>query len=86
LRDDGGYEFKKAVVDAIVEIVSNIPESKDSGILYLCEFIEDCEFPMLLQQVLHFLGEEGPNSSKPSKCIRYIYNRFIFLFLTSEFF
>eukprot|EP01080_Neovahlkampfia_damariscottae_P002274 gene2274-2448_t len=77
LRDDGGYEFKKSVVDAIIDIITTIKESKDNGISYLCEFIEDCEFPLLLQQVLHFLGEEGPNSSKPSKCIRYIYNRIL---------
>lgn len=26
-------------------------------------------------QILHFLGIEGPNTSDPSKYIRYIYNR-----------
>lgn len=78
LREEtGGFEFKKAVIDAVVTIISSIKESKDAGIAFLCEFIEDCEFPLLLQQVLNFLGEEGPSISTPSKCIRYIYNRLL---------
>lgn len=31
LRDEGGYEFKKAVVEAIFDMVRHIPESKDAG-------------------------------------------------------
>jgi coatomer subunit gamma len=31
----------------------------------------------ILQQILHFLGNEGPKTSDPSKYIRYIYNRVI---------
>jgi coatomer protein complex subunit gamma len=31
LRDEGGYEFKKAVVEAIFDMVRYIPESKDAG-------------------------------------------------------
>lgn len=31
LRDEGGYEFKKAVVEGIFDIVASIPESKDIG-------------------------------------------------------
>ena len=31
LRDEGGYEYKKAIVEAIFDIVHNIPESKETG-------------------------------------------------------
>jgi coatomer protein complex subunit gamma len=77
LREEGSYDYKRSIVDTIITIIEQIPESKEYGVDTLCEFIEDCEFTLLLQQVLHFLGEEGPKSSKPSKCIRYIYNRVI---------
>jgi coatomer protein complex subunit gamma len=75
LRDEGGYEYKKAIVETLIELANKIPESKEHGISYLCEFIEDCEFTLLLQRVLHFLGTEGPKSENPAKCIRFVYNR-----------
>jgi coatomer protein complex subunit gamma len=31
LRDEGGYEFKRAVVEGMFDIISAIPESKDMG-------------------------------------------------------
>lgn len=31
LRDEGGYEFKKAIVEAIFDIIYSIPESKETG-------------------------------------------------------
>jgi coatomer protein complex subunit gamma len=31
LRDEGGYEFKRAVVEAIFDLVKFIPESKEAG-------------------------------------------------------
>jgi hypothetical protein len=30
---------------------------KEQGIKELCDFIEDCEFTLLLQQILYFLGK-----------------------------
>ncbi|KAI9008863.1 adaptin N terminal region-domain-containing protein [Phycomyces nitens] len=77
LRDEGGYEFKKAVVEAMFDMVKYIPESKDTALSYLCEFIEDCEFTKLSVRILHVLGVEGPKTSTPTKFIRYIYNRVI---------
>ncbi|ONL95695.1 Coatomer subunit gamma [Zea mays] len=47
LREEGGFEYKKAIVDSIVTLI------------------------------LHFLGNEGPRTSDPSRYIRYIYNRVI---------
>ncbi|GKB76656.1 coatomer subunit gamma-2, partial [Tanacetum coccineum] len=43
LREEGGFEFKKAIVDSIVILIRDILDAKESGLLYLCEFIEDCE-------------------------------------------
>ncbi|KAF8684302.1 hypothetical protein HU200_044353 [Digitaria exilis] len=77
LREEGGFEYKKAIVDSIVTLISEIPDAKEIGLLYLCEFIEDCEFTYLSSQILHFLGNEGPRTSDPSRYIRYIYNRVI---------
>lgn len=75
LREEGGFEYKKAIVDSILAIVQQIPESKEAGLSYLCEFIEDCEHTYLSTKILHLLGKEGPNTTQPSKYIRYIYNR-----------
>ncbi|KAI8927860.1 adaptin N terminal region-domain-containing protein [Entophlyctis helioformis] len=77
LRDDGGYEFKRAIVEAIFDIIHSVPESKEFALSHLCEFIEDCEFTKLAVRILHVLGTEGPRTSSPSKYIRYIYNRVI---------
>ncbi|CAG8677291.1 79_t:CDS:10, partial [Acaulospora morrowiae] len=77
LRDEGGYEFKRAVVNAIFDLVKFIPESKEVALAHLCEFIEDCEFTKLSVRVLHLLGIEGPKTATPTKYIRYIYNRVI---------
>ncbi|CAO3587908.1 unnamed protein product [Absidia cylindrospora] len=77
LRDEGGYDFKKAVVEAIFDMVKFITDSKDAALSHLCEFIEDCEFTKLSVRILHVLGVEGPKAATPTKYIRYIYNRVI---------
>mmetsp|Transcript_33383 Transcript_33383/g.72991 ORF Transcript_33383/g.72991 Transcript_33383/m.72991 type:complete len:928 (-) Transcript_33383:127-2910(-) len=77
LREDGTAEFKRDLVDAIILIISQVPAAREVGLLHLCEFIEDCEYPNLCTRILGFLGEEVPNTSVPSKYIRFIYNRLI---------
>lgn len=77
LREEGGFEYKKEIVNSILDLIQEIPEAKEPGLGHLCEFIEDCEFSYLSTQVLHVLGEQGPKSKEPSKFIRYIYNRII---------
>lgn len=47
------------------------------ALAHLCEFIEDCEFTRLAVRILHLLGQEGPQTSQPTKYIRYIYNRVV---------
>lgn len=90
LRDEGGYEFKHAVVEAIFDMIKYIQDSRDAGestlwelladeiaLAHLCEFIEDCEFTKLSVRILHLLGIEGPRTRNPTKFIRYIYNRVV---------
>lgn len=77
LRDEGGFEYKKAIVDTIITIVDENPGAKDFGLSHLCEFIEDCEHPALATRVLHVLGREGPTTQNSARYIRFIYNRVI---------
>jgi len=77
LRDEGGAEYKKAIVNAIIDMIQNIPDAKEEGLEHFCEFIEDCEFPDLSVKILHLLGAEGPKTSNPAKYIRFIFNRVI---------
>ncbi|XP_077992348.1 coatomer subunit gamma-2-like [Glandiceps talaboti] len=77
LRDEGGFDYKKAIVDTIISIVEDNGEAKEAGLAHLCEFIEDCEHTSLAVRILHLLGREGPRTQHPSKYIRFIYNRVI---------
>lgn len=77
LREDGGFEYKRAIVDSILAIINEVPEAKEAGLSQLAEFIEDCEFTFLSVQILHLLGVEGPKSKDPARYIRFIYNRVI---------
>ncbi len=92
LRDEGGYEFKRSVVESMFDLIKFVPGSKEDGMFsissyrtpltypalaHLCEFIEDCEFTKLAVRILHLLGVEGPKTPHPTKYIRYIYNRVV---------
>lgn len=77
LREEGGYEFKKSIVDGIVDLMNSVTDTKESSLLHLCEFIEDCEFSELIVQILHIIGSIGPNTPTPSRFIRFIFNRVI---------
>ena len=37
LRDEGDYEFKRAVVEAMFDMIKLIPESKEQALSHLCE-------------------------------------------------
>lgn len=52
LREEGGFEYKKAIVDSIIILIRDIPDAKESGLFHLCEFIEDCEFTYMSTQVM----------------------------------
>lgn len=77
LRDEGGYEFKRAVVESMFDLIKFVPGSKEETLSHLCEFIEDCEFTKLAVRILHLIGVEGPKTPNPTKYIRYIYNRVV---------
>ena len=74
---EGGFKFKNSIIEALIDIVSFIPQSKESVLENLCDFIEDCEYNEILVRVLHLLGKEGPFTSKPSLFVRHIYNRVV---------
>jgi coatomer protein complex subunit gamma len=77
LREEGGFNFKNSIVEAIFDIIRFIPESKSIALEMLCEFIEDCEYTELSVRILHLLGNEGPKTENPSTYVRYIYNRVV---------
>ncbi|KAJ2006333.1 coatomer subunit gamma [Coemansia thaxteri] len=77
LRDEGGFEFKRAAIEAVMDLARQGGESREAALAQLCEFIEDCEFSKLSVRVLHFLGDEGPATARPSVYIRHIYNRVV---------
>ncbi|PHJ19894.1 coatomer gamma 2-subunit protein [Cystoisospora suis] len=77
LREEGCLELKTETVNALITLTKQIPMAQETGLLQLCEFIEDCEFPSLCTLVLGFLGERVPHTTTPSKYIRFIYNRLI---------
>lgn len=77
LRDEGGLLYKSGIADALIAIVEENPDAKETGLAHLCEFIEDCEHATLAVRILHVLGREGPKARQPSRYIRYIYNRVI---------
>jgi coatomer protein complex subunit gamma len=41
LRDEGGYEFKRSVVEAIMDLIRFVPVAKEDALATLCEFIEE---------------------------------------------
>uniref|UniRef100_A0A0K0FVY9 Coatomer subunit gamma n=1 Tax=Strongyloides venezuelensis TaxID=75913 RepID=A0A0K0FVY9_STRVS len=77
LRSEGGFAYKKAIVDTIIAIIEENSDAKEIGLAHLCEFIEDCEHTQLATKVLHVLGCECPKLKNPRRYIRYIYNRMI---------
>lgn len=74
---DGGLKFKNSVVEALIDMVSFVPQAKDVALENLCDFIEDCEFNEILVRILHLLGKEGPSTATPSLYVRHIYNRVV---------
>jgi len=77
LREEGGFDFKKSIVESVLILIREIPDAKEAGLGHLCEFIEDCEFTYLSVQILHVLGREGPTAADPTRYVRYVYNRVI---------
>ncbi len=77
LREDGGFLFKRTIVHSIESLMEGVPETRDLALLYLCEFIEDCEYVTLSTWILTILGNLGPTATSPARYVRFIYNRCI---------
>lgn len=79
LRDDGSLQLKSSIVEALFDLIKFLPDesAKQTILMNLCEFIEDCEFTELSVRILHLLGDEGPHTTNPSYYIRHIYNRLV---------
>eukprot|EP01013_Petalomonas_cantuscygni_P009869 TRINITY_DN22798_c0_g1_i1.p1 TRINITY_DN22798_c0_g1~~TRINITY_DN22798_c0_g1_i1.p1 ORF type:complete len:898 (-),score=274.92 TRINITY_DN22798_c0_g1_i1:246-2939(-) len=77
LREEGGFEYKRALVEAIVDFVEHVPAAMEDGLAHLCEFIEDCEYNALAHRIVHLVGRLAPHTAQPHKYIRYVYNRTI---------
>ncbi len=77
LREEGGCEFKKVITDSIIELIRTIPDTRESSLFHLCDFIEDCEFTTLCTQILYLVGSLGPGMTAPGRYIRFVYNRVI---------
>jgi coatomer protein complex subunit gamma len=77
LRDEGGFLFKRTIVTSVESLMEAVPETRSLALLYLCEFIEDCEYVTLSTQILALLGNLGPTTTSPSRYVRFIYNRCI---------
>jgi len=77
LRDEGGYKYKKTIVNTMLTLLEAIPDAKELCLEQFCEFIEDCEFSELSVKILNVIGEKGPECANPAKFIRFIFNRVI---------
>ena len=77
LREEGGFAFKQTIIESIVSLMNQIPETRETALLYLCEFIEDCEFVALSTEAIFLIGDFGSKTSCPSRYVRFIYNRCI---------
>eukprot|EP00736_Rhodelphis_marinus_P006261 Rmarinus@m.24789 len=77
LRDEGGFEFKRTVVEAIHNILNEVPQANEAGLLALCEFIEDCEFSALATRVIDIIATWSSKSSDPKQYVRFLYNRLV---------
>lgn len=77
LREEGGFTYKKAIVDTIIKIIEDNEDAKEKGLEQLCEFIEDCEHASLAVEVLNLIGREGPKTKRASTYIRFIANRLL---------
>lgn len=77
LRGEGGLEFKRSIVAGIAKLMSTVPDTAESALLHLCEFVEDSEYARLTTEILYVVGTYGPKTPSPSRFIPYIYNRIL---------
>ncbi|PWV19218.1 Coatomer subunit gamma [Trypanosoma cruzi] len=74
LAEEGSSQLKENVVDVTMEIAKSNPDSKESVLKHLAEFIDDCNYSQIVRRVLMYLGEEVPLTENPKTFVRYVYN------------
>ncbi|RNF23193.1 putative coatomer gamma subunit [Trypanosoma cruzi] len=74
LAEEGSSQLKENVVDVTMEIAKSNPDSKESVLKHLAEFIDDCNYSQIVRRVLMYLGEEVPLTENPKMFVRYVYN------------
>ncbi|KAG9389943.1 Coatomer subunit gamma (CopG) [Carpediemonas membranifera] len=77
LREEGSLELKSSVFDVILQIITSNADQRENGLNYLCEFLEDCEYPALGSKILAHVAELSPLVTVPEKYIRVIVNRLL---------
>ena len=72
LREDGGFEYKKAIVDSILILIREIPDAKESGLSHLCEFIEARPVCLALVAVMTFAHSRQGLHRLSSRCCPFV--------------
>lgn len=77
LTPEATFPLKHTIVKCFLEILRELPEIKETVLLSLADFCEECDSEVLQAHILHVLGECGPTSDVPSKLFRSVYNRLV---------
>ncbi|OEH76178.1 coatomer gamma 2-subunit [Cyclospora cayetanensis] len=64
LREEGSLTVKTAAIKALLVLLKQVPAAREACLSFLCEFIEDCEYPSLCSKVLCLLGDEAATWSE----------------------
>ena len=63
LCEEGGLDYNISIIATIALINEANLDAKESGLVYLCEFIEGCKHTSLAVRILHLLGMESLQST-----------------------
>ena len=76
-REEGSEVLKSNIVNALIQLSNEVPESLLMNLNHLCEFIEDCEHENIICQVLSHISASILDIPSPSIFIRHITNRIV---------
>ncbi|KAA6372196.1 MAG: hypothetical protein EZS28_032276, partial [Streblomastix strix] len=57
LRSEASKQFKTVVTDAIIMIMQRFPQAQEDGLFRLCEYIEDCDEPIVARRIIDLLAD-----------------------------
>ena len=72
---DATAATKLEILDALVWFIYNSNELKLQTLLFLAEFISDCQYEVVKVRILNLLGKECQLCAQPGKLIRHIVNQ-----------